>query len=29
VSVVAIFVRFGFYLVQLAIWGWWSIQLIA
>lgn len=28
VSVPAIFVRFGFYLIQLAIWAWWSVQLI-
>lgn len=28
VSVPAIFVRFGFYLVQIAIWAWWTVRLI-
>jgi uncharacterized MAPEG superfamily protein len=28
VSVPAIFVRFGFYLVQLAIWAWWAVELL-
>src|SRR6185436_15729847 len=28
VSVPAIFVRFGFYLVQLAIWAWWALKLL-
>jgi uncharacterized MAPEG superfamily protein len=29
VSTPAIFVRFGFYLVQLGIWAWWSITLLS
>jgi uncharacterized MAPEG superfamily protein len=28
VSTPAIYARFGFYLVQLAIWAWWAIQLM-
>lgn len=28
VSVPAVFVRFGFYGVQLGIWGWWAIRLL-
>ena len=28
VSVPAIFIRFGFYLVQIAIWGWWAMRLM-
>src|SRR5215470_6281410 len=28
ISVPAIYVRFGFYLVQIAIWAWWAIRLI-
>jgi uncharacterized MAPEG superfamily protein len=28
VSVTAVFLRFGFYLAQLAIWAWWTVQLI-
>ena len=27
-STVAVFVRFGFYLVQLGIWAWWTVQLL-
>jgi uncharacterized MAPEG superfamily protein len=29
VSVPAVFVRFGFYLVQVAIWAWWTIELLS
>jgi uncharacterized MAPEG superfamily protein len=28
ISVPAIYVRFGFYLVQIAIWAWWATRLI-
>jgi len=27
-SVIAVFARFGFYLVQLAVWAWWAIRLV-
>jgi len=28
VSVTAVFVRFGFYLIQIGIWAWWAIELV-
>jgi uncharacterized MAPEG superfamily protein len=28
VSVPAVFLRFGFYIVQIVVWAWWAIQLL-